>query len=771
MLFHQDYLEFNPSKKNRAWMQRVVTNFRNVGYHQIIDPLKAKRGRDILNSQQSLANIEKAFKNPEKMKEAGFEFSRICIMERLKNILISEKMKQEIKAYVDSHDPSLERMKKEDRELLKNKKLIETQVNSLTREIGLPPKKLGNDDFNGNYKDFEHLGLDSNDSSDVDTFMDIFYKLDLEMVYQLVINHCISVNAYQDLVYDFCEDMMAVKMLAWRDYVNKLTGAITHRRIVPETLFRIKGQSSKNQKGDIAVGYYEAISVGEFLKRSGSSFEFAEHWEYLVNSINSFNSTTYTGIKYAEGVIYGDERGACDYSAIINYQVQVGYMEFKSIDADQYENFVNKWGNEKVSRIKDDEPLKKKEYNKLELFRERTYCTDFLTTTGIEQFCFNSGLLYHQGTEGIEDEYSNYSIKYIMYQGKTIAEVAESWVNMANEAFNKFKFILRKTKQDGTKYNLQSLIEVAKGFLGGQGDPASVMQVFEMFEDSVNEIWSFPMVAGQPQVSGMGDMNLPKTDTFDTKFKSFKEIIDWAIESIKSEIGLNDLRSGESPNTNDVYKLEKASMEQSNNATYYMDDMMDYMYRNSGIQILSFVSDILRYKDTLPYNYILNVVGEDSMKILEAAPKIAPHRMDIFVSSFANVQDRIQVLKDTEIAFQKGLIDYSTKILVNNVNDHRKAQKLLMVQEQKAKKEAQKALEAQQQYAMQLEDKKTQNELLIVNTRGQWELKKTQVMAEGYIRAAQEQVEGKLNQIDKSTDAEKQKDILKHQLEQQEKFS
>jgi hypothetical protein len=295
---------------------------------------KAQLNRKLINSDSSLENIRMMFDNPEEMEKAGFEFMQIAVVEKIKNIITAERMKAEVKAYVDAQDPSLERLKKQDKELLKNKKVIDAAVNSLKEKVGLPLEHVGNDDFSGNYSSFDEMGFDSEDIGDIETFFQVFYQLDTEIDFQKIINHVFAVNAIDEYTYKFVEDVLATKTLAVQQYVNKLTGQINIKRIIPENLRRIVGENGINQKSDIAVGFYEVITFQEFLKRVGDSFDFVQEFANILMGMNSYNNSRYGAIELSNGIILGDKNSQiCTYTNLLSYKVEVGYIEFKSIDS------------------------------------------------------------------------------------------------------------------------------------------------------------------------------------------------------------------------------------------------------------------------------------------------------------------------------------------------------------------------------------------------------------------------------------------------------
>jgi len=201
MLLSPKYTELNPRNKDSKWINDLISEFRLTGLNAIYSREKAQLNRRLINSDSSIENIKKMFENPNEMEKAGFEFMQIAVIEKIKNIITAERMKAEIKAYVDAQDPSLERLKKEDKELLKNKKTIDFAVNTLKQKIGLPLKNIDNEDFSGNYNSFDEMGFDSDDIGDIETFFQVFYQLDTEIDFQKIINHVFALNSIDEYTY------------------------------------------------------------------------------------------------------------------------------------------------------------------------------------------------------------------------------------------------------------------------------------------------------------------------------------------------------------------------------------------------------------------------------------------------------------------------------------------------------------------------------------------------------------------------------------------
>lgn len=779
MSFYGPFLETDPSKKNAEWMTQILTQVRTQSYRPLVDPILAKERRDIILSNFDMGKIRQMFKKPDELEKAGFEFIPIAIMEKIKNILVGEKLQQPIKAEVNAQDPSMEALKKDDMNLLKNKKIIESQVNQLKKQLGLPPEQITNDDFNGNYDQFKQMGLDESNGSDIDNFFETHYQLDIESDYQTWVNHVFNTNDVNQYTNDFIVDIQSVKKIAFQQFVNKTNGCTEIRRLDPADVFIIKGQNKINQKGDVAVGYYEEVTVSEFMKRCGPNFDFLQKFQEIFDAVNYHNNLNITGALVSQlqiSGVYSDSNLECigskdsaiPYTTLLNYKVRLGYIEIKSVDIRRFKQFTNKIGNEKIYEFS---PLKvnDKDFTVFEDSpKERTYKTNFLATSTMDQYVFNNGLLFSQEVEGIEDQYSNFSIKYVELDGKTIAEIAKGYIVIAQEAFNKLRYMLRKARPDGRSYSAEALKNLSEILSGKDGQKLDIMSVYEMLDGSENELFGTVRNLDGSLANTQGGVNYDIKRPIDSKFKSFVEIINWAVESIKQDIGLTDLRAADEPKTNDVNKLEQTALQKSNDATYYIDYMMDYAYKNMAITSMSFLQYSIIYEDKVVMSYVKNIIGEEGIKRIKSLPKISPHRIDIFVSSMATVVNRNRVLKDAQIAFEKGLISYIDKMLVDSIDNYKKAQKVLIYREDKQQKDLAKIEQQKQQNLIALQKQKTEDELRVIDRRGGWELKKAEAMAKGYRDAAEVNAKVKLGLEDKKAENEKSKKTLESQLKGQE---
>lgn len=751
MIVVNEYLEVDPDKKDEVWADRVIS-YNRTYWKNLVDPAVAEANMNLILSRINMDNIKKMFKDP---KRIGMEFIPIAVMEKIRNILIGERVKADIKVNLNALDPTAESQREHDKSLLKNRADGEELFSMLQKSVGLPEYRLamdkkltGKNPFLGNVEMFDQLGLNSNSDFHINYFFQVWHRLTAEMRAQDIVNFFFEINRVRENIDNWCNDIMGKKAIAAQAYVNEITGCIDLKYIAPERVRLIPGKDDDG-KDAVCIGYEDTVTVGDVIKRIGNSFDWDLHMPYLLAASNYRNRQEFTGIWDGEKVIvgYGARTECVAFDQFLTFKVDIGYMEWKSWDADTYKMGVDFHGNlrrYKKSASYDPKNDENGGYAKETWYTECTYKSFYLSLSSNSQKLFKYGKLFHQVIEGAEDEYSSYSIFFKKEAGPTVAEVALPWFELIQEAFTKGRWMVRRAKPKGRSYNYESLIQIANKMIS-QGDPKTkIKEVIAMFEEGINELHTIPTVNGQA-VGGGSNPNYDLPNGVDQGLTTFKEIIDWCVSNIKSDLGINDIREAYSPKQHDTYKLQAATLEQSRNATDYMERMIDAVLRNMAIYTVTLSQDIVRYKSTLPYKFLERAVGTLAVKGLEELEGVAIHRYGIFVNSFANYMDRQKLLAETEQAWLKQEITYEVKMLINAIDDYRKAAYILAFEKNRAQKEEEEREALAHQRAMELESLKQNRELKIVQEKGRLEKERETIRGWWYYQSAMAQANSRMN--------------------------
>ena len=192
-------------------------------------------------------------------------------------------------------DPSAVAEKKKDLNLLANRSIIENDRSDLHAQIGLPPYKLGAENFSGNVGEFDKLGFDSDDQEDVTFYEANLQKLNWEIAGQSVIDAIFKNSRFdKEIIRKLVKDVLATKTICVQKYVDRITGEIKDRYFDPQNAYGIFGQTNDGTD-DVCRGWQDSVTVMQWLQMVGDEFDFERDWKYLLWGINYCNVRKFTG--------------------------------------------------------------------------------------------------------------------------------------------------------------------------------------------------------------------------------------------------------------------------------------------------------------------------------------------------------------------------------------------------------------------------------------------------------------------------------------------
>ena len=788
--------DINPNNRTAEWYMKYITILRTQ-WLPLFNPARVRHNKELILSQQSMQKIVDSFKDKEFKKSTKFE--QLGIWNRMLNIMVEELTKAPPKCELNATDPQAVSDKKSDIILLQQKHIVENDLNTNAAKIGDPAQMIvGNDKFKGNVDEFGRWGLDPNDPDDIAFYQqNNFQRLKYEVAGQNLINSIMKVNRFdEDTIRKFVIDILAVLGICMQVLVDQVTGEIKYQYVWPEEAFGIFGDS-EDGSNDVCKGVQRSSTITEWLGMVGNDFDWDKDWPQLLSAINYRNGYKYTGF-IRNGVPYDcyGNQSLCD-KAKIGYEwasnpvewtqaylfkVYTGYIEWDVMDATATYLMKKDSGELLPGQINYNTPLdgkqETKEYAKESFYQHQMYKAYFLATGFSSGYIYNFGKLYFQQLTGVFDEIAKGTLMFYRYEGKSAAEISEPYIDFANLTFYRMKWIVWHSKPQKKQYILEELIQLQKGLQKLYPQQATgvtpniqtaLQQLIQYKEENFVDIRTFPQVEGKvyPQ--------LPSEEGakggVDNIAATLQAITGWCESQIAEKIGLNDMRLGQQENERQGYKQGVAETQASLNSTGYVYRMIQYLKQHIATMTCNLAQDIVRYKDTLPYNYLKKLVGEDDLENLKLLGDFAQHRYAIVVNDYNAGMDRnllIQAaLKSLDSGDGRGGISVEQFGILMLTTDYKKLFILWGFYKYKAAKQLRKQqlqdAQQQQQNAMQLEKMKQQT----VQLQGQLAITKEQVAADGYKYSADKQYAAKVDvkqigigaetqKIQEKTDAEKQ---------------
>lgn len=773
MFVLKEYIERDPAKKDANWATKIIGDIREH-WQTLVDPKTAKDNMDYLLSSQSMDHVKNMFKD--KGENSNLRFARLAVVEKFRNILISERDKSGIYLGLQSIDPTVvDTERKKDIDLLRWRKAREAIISTLNAKIGEPGYKIDNSKFSGNIESFDDIGLNEEDDEELNYFFATHWRLLQEIRGEIPLNYFVKYNKLASNIGLWCNDILAKKAIASRVFVNQISGAITIDYLAPETVKLLIGRK-KDFSDALAMGTEQNVSVQQLIRHLGSDFDATRDYQLLMTAVNNFYNTEYTGLTDGSNYVLWDcsqgleqdKRKNCTWNDFLQYKLSLGYIEWKSNDATAFKKGLSVNGNPTLLDIKYSTEVESEHYEKETLENEVTYKAYFIPISGNTQRVFKFGKLWHQTVKGGEDEYSNFSICAYKEVGPPAIEVIKPYIDIIQQLWTKFEWMVRKAKPQGRTYNYEVLVQIATKMIKDGDNASKVSALMSQFEEGINDIYTIPTVGGNKITGGGTNPFFDKKNGLDATAKEFLEGIATATEKLADDLGINSIREAYSPSPNDGYKLQMAALQQSRNATEYISSMLMRMLDHVGSQILLMCQDIIKYKTSTAYKFLVSAIGQDTVNALEQC-EFSHHRMGLFIDTFNRDFERQEMKDATKQAYYNKEIDFAQMMLINSISNYKKAAEILAYEKRRQEKILQKQEQVKHENIMQQIAAKEKADMKLESLKGnlankgkditgQYLVKAAGVTADGGIKKKEMEIENTDGKIEAKSEADIKKE-------------
>lgn len=801
MLRHDAFFwNLDRDTQNAEWANQLITRFR-WDWRPVVEPTYYIKQKALLLSMQDLSTSVKRYFDDEEFLR-NINFKPVPVMEKLRNILIDEIKKSGIKPYIKATDPSAKKEKDLDRFRLATRTKHERDINVNRRAVGIPDYKIDSKGFNGNIDDFDQMGMNEGDQSEVQFFFDNFYKLRYEADAQTIVSSFLKLNMVDDDIPRYANDIMAVKVVCKQDYISPMSGQIVIKYLQPSQTFAIFGKRRDALDAPVK-GWEMQITVQELMSQLGNAFNFEADWLQLIQAINYGSNTTFDG--FIRGNNYYNmnvlSTGVNDvplenkagtivdlnflrWEDVLNYKVYFGYIEFEQ--PYYHSEKINKKTGQMFTVPYSFKPTERSLYNKESWGAYTMKVSNYIATGTATQKLYGYGELFHQLTYGQYDEYASGSISIIREEGKSAVDIAEIYIDLANYAYYKMLWTIHRSKPDVWDFSYESIREVAMKMQPIQegtntpqtaGFDSALNNLIEMFQKKLVMLHTYPIVDGQV-VGGGGTPHTKIPGALDALAMQIREfVLEWAENQITDKIGIGGLREANAPNPKDGLKLNEMYLKQSRAATGYIPDMIQRTFEHTAKITLLYCQDIIKHKSSIPYKFLLDFVGKDALASIEQLDNVAAHRLGIFVESLNVAQMREEMIQQAAIANQQGNLTFFEFLMIKGIEDPRKAGIIFAYYQEKMEKRKQQQLmqvEQMKQQTLQMQHGFVMDQ---INAKGQWDVSTEKERANGYIAAAQVQNQGKIDvtqlkeaskapQLEQKTESQTKVLEAKHNLEE-----
>lgn len=743
--FAKEFYELDPEKKNREWFDMLITDFRR--YMQwFVDPVRAKENRQFLFGEQSMEEHKKKFKKPD---ELPFKFEPLAVFEKYRNILMAEREKAGIYINLKAIDPSALADRQSDAKFLKNRAFIEGEMSGYQSKMGLPNFNLMNEKdekgekiFRGNIDLFDELGLNDQSSEDVAYFFKTFFRLDTEIEAEQVVNFFVKYHKLHEYIKYWSDDILAVKALVGRVFTNEFTSTPSYRRYKPETLKWVPG---KRDDGKDAKAFMleENMTISDFAAMVGCEIGEAEIDEFLT-AANFLGNTAYDGVDMGGRRYPATCGNPLSYDNFKELKISVGYIEFKSWDANAKKVGTNRKGNFRSMNTSLTDPVSKsKNYRKEICSWQTTYKAYFVSTSTASQKVYAHGPLNGMVTHGSEDEHSEFSFQVYRYSGKSAVEVAIPHIKNIHDAWFRFCWFLNKAKPKGTMYNYNAIAAVAKKMFAQDAEANAVMRYVKLLNESIDGFYVNDIL--NDKLGGGQNPHFDRPNGIDPAIDTFSKIIVSEQDHIADKLGINSIREAYSPNPNDGYKLQMQALAQSRNATEYISRMIMDTLTSYAEHTLQIVQNLIEFRSSRYHKVLERALGRKTIDTIATLKRVPLHKYGIFVDSFNSDIDKQKQKQEAFDAWKGGEIDYKTYMLITSVDNYKKAAQIMAYELKKAEDRKREDQQRLHQQAMELKQQENEFQMELKRQEGRNIAGKQQLANQGMITV--EQLDGQVKLI------------------------
>lgn len=283
-----------------------------------------------------------------------------------------------------------------------------------------------------------------------------------------------------------------------------------------------------------------------------------------------------------------------------------------------------------------------------------------------------------------------YSMPYNFGRMETpssVSMIIDSVRNM-DVAILKIKQIIAQMTPDDVSIDLESLMELDLG--DGELEPLDIITIYKqtgtLFYRGKDEDGNPNQAPIRQNMSSVGD--------------KLNALIAWyneELKNIKEYLGVNDFRDGSATSARTGFRFQQAQLEASNTATVFLYNA----YLDATQELIKHIG--IRIWDTLLYGTVnegyLKYIGKENIEFIQSRKEITSSSYDIEFSMGMSDSDKANLEAKVNLALQSGNLELPDALLLEDIEDPKKAYKMLSYLYTKRRREKMEEAQANQKSA------------------------------------------------------------------------
>lgn len=684
--------------------------------------------------------------------DSGIDFSPLPLIPQKLNSAKATVEKQPVEVSCIANDALAMKKMKEDLTFLKNKALIEEELQSIADELLIGKVDLGTTKHSSIKYSEAPMGLDLSKPDEEDVFVKLLYSLAVQTSFEKALQLIYDLKKAVNVRTLEIQDQLKFGVSVHRAFNSAITGLPDAEYVFP---------------GDIAGPKSKLPDYSDQTHRIiHKSITIMELFNYFGNEIG--------GLEDLEKIINEKETGYCSCNKIATIgennwgtaKLEIKYFEVKSVDwVGVYKRPNSK---QNATFLTEDEGKATEK-----LWAQNTYGFWWLVNT--KHFFGIHRLPFSHRTKG-KESYQNFSTNIFKSQPKSAVELSIGENKKAQIADIKMQHALVMSRPAGMYIDLKFLRGAISGLKDAKDKYTMDGLISNIFERNL-------FIGDSEDFDGKNDGQLKPFMEIPGGLKSevtgYIQTIVNADQNIANFTGINPQLTGQSANPEGLVGLQKLLINSSINAIDYINEAIRIQYES----LFNIWANCLqasieaggKVKDG-----IVNYIGIDDTELLDALNEAPLHNLTIKVEVVQREEERHKFQVNLDALKVQGIISAVDEYLISGIRNVREKMAVLAVKEKKWKQEQEKIraenYQNQQQIAqqqgtnmVQREEAAAQGKLNEIYAKG--DVQKNLITLGAQIGMSEKQMEGMIKkalQKDRNLD-QMEKNIRTIQAKQQAK--
>lgn len=626
----------------------------------------------------------------------GIEFNCVPLIPIKLNSAVATVQKIPVEVEVVAQDGLAMKKKKEDLTFLRNKPMIEADLQPIADRLQIDKVDLGSTKHSFEKYSDTPYGLDLNEPDEENIFSSLVYSLTVEKAFEKAIAQVKTLKKSSQVRHLEVIDQFHYGISVHRNYQSSMTGLPQVEYVEPDRV-----RCPKSSLKDFADTTHRIIDYActpmELFNLFSDEIRDEQHLEEIINAERT-------------GYCACNQRGRVDEKQWGTFKIALKYIEIRSVD---YVSVVDKPKSKRGYSYLRAQPSEKEAVTG-KLWGQNTYGFYWLVGT---KKCFGIHRLgYSYRTRG-QESFQNFSSNIYKSQAKSAVELCVAENKKATIADIKLQHALIKAMPSGKYVDLKFI----RGALSGLNKDEKSKHTLD---DLLAMVWESNNIVGDSEeFDGPNDGQLkpviPIPGGLDLReITGYIQTMAIAAQNISSYTGINDQLTGQAANPEGLVGLQKLLINSGINAIYYISEAMRTQDESEFTQWACLLQYAIEEGGATKQT-IIDWIGVDDTRVLEGLNDVPLHNLTMKVKIGQREEERARFLERLNVFVNNAVITSADEYLLSGIENPKERFAALAVLEKRFARKEEEKQQAQAALAQQLASQQGQNQLNIQKAKDQ----------------------------------------------------